>query len=114
MRFGSTRGRQAVGGCLGRPWKPEARLAPRLSRLLVDVCPLASILHVRGMSGSAVISEMPVSGLPVEGISLDVPRAAKPELKSFDMNSATLNGLSSGRSFRTSHAAFPELTTGAS
>jgi hypothetical protein len=30
MQFGSTGGRKAEGGCLLRPWKPDAQLAPRL------------------------------------------------------------------------------------
>jgi hypothetical protein len=65
------------------------------------------------MSGK-VIPEVRLSGLPVEGVALDLIQAPNRGLESCGMNRLTLNELPSDRSLRTSHVAFPLLTTAAS
>ena len=60
-------------------------------------------VHVR------LLGKLGNAGLPVEGIGLDMIQALNRSLESCGLNSRTLNGLPSGRSFRTSRVVFPVL-----
>src|SRR5262245_65900191 len=66
--------------------------------------------QVRGQSPKCRLSVMLIEGIVFGGDSSVRNRG----LESCAMNSQTLNGVPSGRSFRTSRVAFPVLTTGAS
>ena len=86
---------------------PSGRMSQSGSFASILACPRQ--VRLRGHLGNA---DCPA--LRVEGIGSDVIQAPERGPRIIGMNSRTLNGLPSGRSFRTSRVAFAVLTTGAS